>query len=249
MEITPRNIVQVEGGRYFPDNTILTVDTYRKRGRDDDRTPIGTFKVAIKDMRVYGQQWNILGEVLEINTRQRGDKIALPNAELVDRKSVLNKMFEFRYPRDRFTKVLPRDLLKDLKTSKKRKSQKVPSLLAQAARVMPTRDIRRARKYQMDPWVSPPTSSTLSKAVKGLEAVETIQKKYRKATQKRRSKSSSRSSSSRSSSRRSKRKTIRNTTPSTKSYIDLNKDSQERRFQKFLLNIHKTNPDRKTSKK
>ena len=155
-------------------------------------------------------------------------------------------MFEFRYPRDRFTKVLPRDLLKDLKTSKKRKSQKVPSLLAQAARVMPTRDIRRARKYQMDPWVSPPRSSTLSKAVKGFEAVETIQKKYRKATQKRRSKSSS---SSRSSSRRSKRKTIRNTTPSTKSYIDLNKDSQERRFQKFLLNIHKTNPDRKTSKK
>ena len=92
----------------------------------------------------------------------------------------------------------------------------------------------------------PSLKTQAAKVVKGIEAVKTIQKKFRKATQKRRSKSSSSSSSS---SRQSKRKTIRNTTPSTKSYIDLNKESQERRFQKFLLNIHKANPDRKTSKK
>ena len=109
---------EVKNEAKFPDEKII------KLRYDLIAEELEEFKVAIKDMRVYGQQWNILGDILEINTRQGGDKIALPNMELVDRKSVLNKMFEFRYPRDRFTKVLPRDLLKDLKTSKKRKSHK-----------------------------------------------------------------------------------------------------------------------------
>jgi hypothetical protein len=196
--------------------------------------------MEVKDMRIYHKdrktEWHILGDILEVYTMKKG----------FNRNSVVNKTFEFIYPRDRFTKMhFPTDVKKGIQDRKNK--QKVPSLLTQAARVMSTKDISKAKKYHMDPWVSAPTSPTLSRAAKGLDAVRTIQQKYRKNTKKRKYNSSR--ISRRGATRSSGKYTIRNSKKDDKSFINLKKNRQEKEFQKFLLNLHKIHSDTQTPKK